>query len=273
MDALERQTSLIRSLAEIVANYTIHGDAFTSSDWKRVFRTQTEELELDDEFYEFWFSPDAEDPTQLNCDTHFLPILRPETATEVIPPARRHRFAQYIDRTEYSLETLGRLVEDPQEGHPSRFAYDSGALSQNGKTKAGPPCYLVARKELFARGLSPDAQREYMKELNARTHAGYEVLPSSLDLATVALVHHAVTGERYLGDATGMENRWTESRSEDTVKNGKNTYPVTVGSHTPLVGGPGLSGGLFFTHYDGSGYVSIGVVGLRKFSGHRKLNP
>lgn len=33
-----------------------------------------------------------------------------------------------------------------------------------------------------------------MRNLNARTHAGYEELPSALHLSTVSLVHSVVTG-------------------------------------------------------------------------------
>ncbi len=283
VDALVEKTLLYSDLAKLVADFVVHGKAFTAADWGRVFPVKTEAFEIDPKFYEWWFSPDAKDPTQLNCDTHFLPILRPESVqktTELPPPALQHRFASCIDRSEYNLEVLGELIEHPQEGNPSQFAYDSPALRQNKKIKAELPEYLVARKEMFFRGLSIDTQRRRMKELNAKTNAGYEVLPSALDLSTVAAVIHAVTGDRFLGDLTGMENRWSDSRTENTVELKAGTYLVAVGGQTPfvagIVGGPGPSGGLQIHHscdfsFDYSNDVT-GVVGLRKFSCHRKLN-
>jgi len=286
MDALDKHTPLYLDLAKLVADYVVHGKAFTAVDWGRVFPVKTEAFEIDPKFYEWWFSPDAEDPTQLNCDTHFLPILRPEIVQETTaqpPQALQHRFAQCIDRSEYNLEALGRFIQNPQEGHPSRVAYDSKAF-QNGKTNisgrsvASPSEYLVARKKMFLRGLSTEEQRKRMKELNAKTHAGYELFPSALDLATVAAVICAVTGDRFLGNSTGVEKCWSESRTEDTLKDGNNTHLVTVGAQSPLVagvvGGHGPSGGLnvFSYEYPGPEDDGTGVVGLRKFSGHRKLN-
>jgi hypothetical protein len=280
---------VIRDVAKIIAGYAIQGKDFTAEDWKRYYNVEVEDLELGPEFYGWWFQPDAKDPiwldpnvkepTQLNCDTHFPPFLCPETlleTAELPPPALRHRFASYVDRTDYDLETLGRLVQNPKEGHPSKFMYNSEALDQNGKIKAGPACYIVARKELFARDLTPDEQREHMKQVNAKTHAGYEVLPRALHLATAALVHHTVTGNRYLGDGTGMEKRISHGRCEDTVKyEDEDSKPVIVGKQEPFVPGgvvcPNSSGGLE-VHYSEWRNDSIGVVGVKKFLSHRKLN-
>jgi hypothetical protein len=279
---------LIPDLAKTIAGYAIQGKAFMAEDWKRFYGVEVEDLELGPEFYDWWFQPDAEDPiwfdpkvkepTQLNCDTHFPPFLCPETlleTAELPPPALRHRFASYVDRTDYDLETLERLVQNPKEGHPSKFADDGAALEQNRKSKAGPSCYIVVRKELFARNLPTDKQREYMKQVNDKTNAGYEVLPRALHLATAALVHHTVTGERYLGDATGMEKFSSYGRCEDKVKYRNLRYPVIVGGQVlfvpGVVGGLRPSGGLSLSYVDFD-RDHIGVVGLRKFSGHRKLN-
>jgi hypothetical protein len=283
---------LITDLAEIIAGYAIQGKAFMAEDWER-YGVEVEPLELGPEFYDWWFQPDAKDPiwfdpnvkepTQLNCDTHFPPFLCPETLLETAalpPPALRHRFASYVDRIDYNLETLGRLVQNPIDGHPSKFAYRSSALSQNGKTKAGPACYIIARKELFARNLQIDEQRDHIRQVNAKTHAGYEVLPRALHLATVALVHHTVTGDRYLGDATGMEKCWSYGLCEDTIQSPEDEdrrCPVVVGGQLPfvpgVVGGPGRPSGGLDVYYSGVFKMdSFGVVGLRKFSGHRKLN-
>jgi len=114
------------------------------------------------------------------------------------------------------------------------------------------------------------------------TGARYEEIPSASDLATVALVHHVVTGERYLGDGTGMELDVTLSLCAESVKYGR--ADVVVGNHSPLVagtvGGPGPSGGLLFSynsggafHSNGGAGVRIGIAGVRLFSGHRKLEP
>jgi hypothetical protein len=288
MDALKEH--LVDDVATMITDLvTSKINPFEPKDWESEFDVQVEPFELDTkEFYDWWFAPDALDPywdappenrptpQLLNCDTHFRPIFSPETITvKMAPPAKRHRFATDIT-AECGFQALGRLVENPQTGHPSRFFAETEALKQNKNAKAGPSCYLVARKEMFARGMTEAQQRGYMQRLNDRTQAGYEVLPWALDLSKVAHVHKVATGERYLGDGTGLEGCWTASRAQDTARYGRNTYPVVVGYQETLVfdavGGPGPSGGLSVD--DGNSHddnVRICVAGVRKFFGHRSL--
>lgn len=256
---------LIPELANMVADYAIQGRAFMAEDWKKFYGVEVESLGLGPEFYDWWFSPDAADPiwtdpnvkkaAQLNCDTHLLPILCPEK----------------VDQADFDLETLDRLVQNPKEGPPSRLLDGGGpAVKQNKNIKAGPSCYIVARKALFARNLPIHAQRQYMEELNKNTHAGYEVLPRALHLATAALVHHTVTGERFLGDVTGMEQRWSYGRCEDRIQYASSPHPhfVVVGGQQARVGD--IFGGLIVS--ESIDLDSIGVVGLKKFAAHPLKN-
>lgn len=282
---------LIPDLAKIVADYAIRGKAFTPEDWKRVYRIEVEPLELGPEFYDWWFRPDAKDPIwtdpnvkkakQLNCDTHLYPILCPETVLEtkkLPPPAFRHRFASELDRTDFDLAILDRLVQNPEEGHPSRLCGmfdDSSEANRNTKTE--PACYIVLRKELFARNTHCNQQIKYMEQLNATTNAGYEVLPRVLDLATALLVHHTVTGERYLGDRTGMENQMSYGSSEDRTTDAPSSYLMLVGGHRPfrpgMMGGPAPSGGLqIYDDLFGSASDVCGVPGVRKFPAKKPLS-
>jgi len=274
LSVLGQHTPLILDLVKIVADYVVQGDVFASKDYERVFGVETEDVELGPEFYEFWYAPDALDPTKLNCDTHLLPILKPEHApehaTDIIAPVHRHRFANDV-QTENSIETLERLAVNPCEGYrASRFILNLDGFRL--ETKTSPSCFLVARKAVFARSFDTDKQMEYMNDLNARTGAGYEVLPSALDLATISIVHHAITGDRYLSDGTGMEDVWTESRCKDKIYGGRGFHSVTIGGHSNRASFRDIGiVGLFIDVFN-VGSTSIGVAGLRIFLGHQPLN-
>lgn len=209
---------LIPELANIVADYVIQGNAFLADEWRRVFGVKTEQVELDNEFYKFWFSPDQGDPTRLNCETHIGPYLCPQTASPIgvteefaTPPVHRHRFASHIDFS-YNLEALSRLIQNPREGNRSRFITPIEDFRRNWKIKSGPARILVMRKVAFTRGLPVEQQIAAM-----RRREGYEVPTVLIDLATIVLVHFVVTGERYLSDGSGMERIWTIGLSDTTA--------------------------------------------------------
>lgn len=269
-------------LAKVFAEHTIQRKDFTAREWKRYYNAEVQSFDLGPEFEEWWLQPDAVDPSKRNCDTHFSPILCPETLLETAdllpPPALRHRFTPSADCTPYSLDALERLVQNPKEGHSSEFAHsqDAPALQQNRMTPAGPACFIVARKELFARNLPLSEQKEYIMQINNQTNANYQVLPRALHLATVALVHHTVTGNRFLGDATGMEKCWSYGRCEEVVRWPSDICsPVIVGGHEPfvreVVGDPAPPRGLHVAP-DDIFQECTGVIGVKKFPAHRKAS-
>lgn len=249
--------------------------AFGAEAWKRFFGVRTKKFELNDKILKFLLAPDAFDPTQLNYMTHFLPILIPQTIQEVIPqatpPVHRHRFTKYIDSKQYNFEVLNKLVQKPLLGHPSQIDHLSVIIAEIEKLKAEPPCWLVARKELLAKDLSTSEQIEYIKKVNEKTQAGYEELPSALDLSTVALVHRVVTGERYLADReSGSRSFSSLSRCKETVEVRLKNQHVVLGSHTcPVVDSREPKGGLLVAYIPSDIKAdNVGIAAVRRFPVH-----
>lgn len=229
-----------KSVAELVAEYVVGRQ------------------ELDPfEYTRFWFGPDPKKPGKQVYDTHIPPVLRPQAITHIPTETSYH----------YSLNILGKLIQAPKEGHPSRYYnYDTAALRQNGKTKAGPACWLTMRKDdVFARNKPYIQGQQAIRAINTRTGVRYEKEPSALDLATGVSAHQVVTGERCLGDITGTERRWTYSLSGDTVSIEDRICRVVVGGNAPLAVGGGAPARLDVSNrrYDYA-HVGIGIAGLRK---------
>ncbi len=86
------------------------------------------------------------------------------------------------------------------------------------------------RKKLLCRNLTYAQQVQYIQNVNERTHAGYEEELTAIDIATIVLAHHVLTGERYLGDFTGAESHPTYSCCKDSVKCDERVYPLIIGN-------------------------------------------
>lgn len=270
-------------VTHLIADYAIQGKAFMAQDWKKFYGVEVEDLKIGSEFYDWWVQPDALDRSKLNCYTHFPPILCPQTVLlepkKAPPPALRHRFEPCVDRAPYNLETLGHLVQNPKEGFPSQIRAPSFLYSQlKEKTKDHLACYIVVRKKELDRYYSGgrEEKKEFMRKINEETHAGYEVMPQILHLATAALVHHTVTGERYLSDGTGMEKCRTYGVCREVVRqklSNNREVPcfVVLGGHQLFISNDmdndsESSGGLTVSTASKEDIASdFCVVGLRKF--------
>lgn len=128
--------------------------------------------------------------------------------------------------------------------------FSTNVDAQHGRTQAGPSCWMVMRKDVLARGQSYPQQMQAIEDLNIRTGAGYEEQSFAIDLTTVVSAHYVVTGERYLGDKTGMEHCSTYGRVAETVFNQYN-YP----QHSQIIIGR-------FTEYGDirPSYVRVGLT-------------
>lgn len=255
MNNLNEHNSLF-SIATIISDYAVQGKAFNSEEWERIFGVKTGHFKLDKRFYEFWFAPDAVDPTQLNCDTHFPPILVPQTISIMDNP---------VITINYSFKILSQLVQSPKEGPPLKFNPCFRTIAHIESGEPEPPCWIVARKEALFRGLPATEQMDSMNTLNKLKQAGYEILPSALQLATVGLVHHLITGERYLGTPTEQEPHLFHSRCKEIVKSAGDIHRIAVGGQSPTI----WSANNYFYGID---YLedsnhddAVGVAGLRKF--------
>jgi hypothetical protein len=111
-------------------------------------------------------------------------------------------------------------------------------------------CWLVMRKDVFARSESWGKQKQCIKDLNAKG-AGYEEEPNAIDLATVVLARYKLNGERHLGDDLGAEGQWTNSR-------------CMLDGRLKLLGGFASAGAKISADND-CDHVYSGLVGLRKF--------
>ncbi len=256
---------------KLILSYLLEGcpTAIGPAQLQQIYGITTEQVSLGTDFYKWWFGPDAHDvmlalnnpnhKIRQNWETHYPPVFRPQRFTSVETGIEEP----------LTLEAAGRLTEQPHnEYHPSRYWSLTETLRQKGQIPAKPSCYIVMRKEILGKGLSSLAQKGLLIQLNTQSQAGYEEENSALDVAFIVFTLHAQTGQRPLGDPTGMEGRWTYSRcAKDIVLWDGMPYPVIVGGFEPLRGA-GASGGLrvLNSFFDDRDY--IGVAALRKFYGH-----
>ncbi|HSX04182.1 MAG TPA: hypothetical protein VLG76_05580 [Rhabdochlamydiaceae bacterium] len=203
------------AVAGVVADYiTNKEDVFGAREWARVFGVDTVDPEKElpaKSFYHFWFRPDPLDAQKKVCETHLTPVLRPSV---VKVPANKDTKASFDD---YSLDTFGRLIQNPRQGHRTQYKDYFKLSAQHRTTSAGPPCWLIMRENVIARNKEYKAQKQEIKKVNAKTQIGYEMESSILDLATVVCVHYVCTKKRHLGDAFGTEGEETNARGKERV--------------------------------------------------------
>lgn len=202
----------VNVLATVIADYiTSHEDCFGAEQWREYFGVDVVDKNLGlnpYEFYSFWFESDPIDPTKQICDTHLRPIFRP-------------RITKYIRGQipdPYSLRSLGQMIQRPRKGHPARYVYHNArAFNEHGLTKVKSSCWVVMRREVLAKGKSYSEQEQAIADLNKKPNVGYEKFSSVIDIATALCVNHCMTGERLLGDNTGVEKIWTCSQAKEIV--------------------------------------------------------
>jgi hypothetical protein len=220
-------SDLIRPVAGIVEDYITGGGrirAFARNFWQQRGIDVGEVRPINPEFYEYWHGPDPIDPTRRVCDTHHWPVWIPEGL---------------------SLATVERagLRFDPN---------DNKALRQHRNTPTPGGYYAVMRKEVLGMDL-PEA--EQIQQLN---RAGYPGLAQAVDVAAVIFAINQYDGSRWLGDATGAENRRTFTRCVERVAFGEREYSSIVGAFAHF--GMCIRNNRY--RYDEAG---IGAVPLRQF--------
>lgn len=225
-------------------------DFFGPQEWQKYFGVKVESAEIPVQKIAAFFSAnDAINPELKNYETHLPPVFRPQSVTHIGKDTL----------TAYNLHTLGQLIQNPIEGKPAQYQHRTEALIQNEHNMAGEPCWLIMRKEIFAREQSYQEQNRFIADLNTRTNIGYETQPSALDLATVITAHHVATGERYLN----LSKESSVSSSRDVIRND----PVEVGYFSApeeALGTPAKHDCLTI----GSNTADpkdIGIAGLKKF--------
>lgn len=196
------------SLAEKIEE--LQRNAFGAAAWKKVFGVEVENLELSKDFYNFWFGKDALHPHQQNCKTHEYPFLSPGTIskTTTVDCAGLKPLKCSVT-TPYNFKTLGELVGKNLEAHIFK------KIDKKAKATLKPAYWIVARKELMAKGLTAYNQMQDVNKLNATKHVSYEELPCALDVATVAFIYQVVNKKCYF--CTNSEQPMGRSRCKEKI--------------------------------------------------------
>lgn len=197
----------------------IQASAFGSKEWLRYFGVKTQELCLSKDLFNFLLAPDVFDSNKKNYETHLPPILCPQFINTVIATDKKKPFepTNTVISTPYNHQALAMLSNLEQ---PERSIY-----KLIDKTQSEPPCWLVVRKELLFRESSAQEQIESMKKLNADTAAHYEILPSALQIATILLVNHVVSGKCFFAN---LDHSKSVSLCQDKILQKANA-PTHVG--------------------------------------------
>lgn len=242
-----------RDLIPIILSYMV--EVFGSKEWQKIFGVDVGPVpELPNSFFKFWYGPDPIYKDKEVWETHLPPVFRPKNVT-------------YNGKKQpYNLRLLSKIANKAKGGNQSRCS-DSLPYNQHKKNKAGPACFIVMRNDdVLGRGLSYDDQIKMISNLNAE----YELSPTMLDLATVVMLHHATTGERYLGDSSGKEGCWTYSHCIESVVKGNKTPNAGLGRFNihACLGRFNIHG--LENYYSEGSDDDVGISGLRKFQNNPK---
>ncbi len=212
-----------REMVDKIAEYVgMHPHPFGAAEWKQYFQVDVgPEPEFKNGFEAWWNGPDPIDPSKFVYETHLPPILAPQFLSNE---------QGTLPRSLATLEKMGLKFD---------FTIDRRIFQNIEHVAAAEPSHwLVMRKDVLARPQhyvrisrahrSWEEQIQYMKDLNAQTTAGYETEPSIIDLATVIFARYVWTGERYLGNWTGMEQRTTLSYCREYIRQVPHMHEISI---------------------------------------------
>ena len=216
-------------------------------------------------FLKAYYGPDPMGRGRV-CDNCLIPTVVPSRLMRI-----RHTYNFYENN---SLSLLGKLAEHPLKGYAAKYLKDqTPSLQQNGMTPAGASRLVILLKGVIARNKpwskesqNPDkrGQVQILREMFDRTRWG--CLPNAISQNTVIFAHHAISGQRPMGDKTGIEGCWTFGRTVELVRyDGQDVTHMISGGFRAFfpAGGPPPVG------LDVSGSLvaaeNIGVPLLREF--------
>ena len=221
----------------LLSQTTLPSQAFGAKAWKKYFGEVGLEPCLPPDIGEilesacpFWTGKQVK-------DTHLLVLI----------PAK-------VNGNPFSLNLLGRLVQNPQGGgRPSEYRfYNSDVQAQFGARSPGCSYWvLMTRDVLEGSRRSTYASQQALVAVHAsRTDLLY-ALPGVLEAVTVVLSHYVRSGERLY-----VDDPWTSTRCQELVAWCGKDHPAVIGSFS--------SGGLR-VDCSGVGKSRYGVASLRKF--------
>lgn len=229
--------------ARIIAEYVADSDPFGAKEWKQYFGVDVgDEPPFEEGFDQWWNGPDPldvydkfPDPPRQVRQTHLPPILGPKFITT--------QNGTLYGRSLKTLQNLGLKFS------PTIFFEDFKNLA------AGPSCWLVMRKEVICKGWLNKTGA--INQVNEKTGAGYESLPSLIDLATVIFAYHKMHKVHYLGNERGVEKTRTYSLvKERSVKPNEN---LAIGNFSDDEGVTVRNA--YFSYYEN---ISLGCALLKK---------
>jgi len=222
----------VQDVANLVMAYMFAPTRFGAAEWSLWFGVAVEkEPKSTREMTLFWNQQGV-------SDSHLPPVLCP----------------QFIDGKPFTLKLLGQLVKKPKnEGHNSKYKFQSLALDQHQNRPAGPACWLVMKKDVGALDQPYAEQIAWIQSLPG----SYEARISAIHLATVIFTRHVISGERHLGNRVGLEWRSGFARCQELVRYGADSYPLEIGSSA--------SNGLTVNYSQSISDTCTCAVALRKF--------
>lgn len=230
----------------LIAGYVVEGKLFDREYWRAYFGVdigeETGEIRKAlafKRFYRFYHGPNpldmrngwtVESARQI-CESILIPTIVPKTMMVM------------EKKFNYHLYLLGCLANHPKKGHAAKYTSNykgrSLALKNYGTKGADRPRIAFLLKDSVPRDrLWTDEgkhskqmpQEDYLKEVNISTEYVCETKPGTLELTTVVVAHHLVTGQRYCGDGTGLEGRCSYIRTGDAVQREEFECRVIVGA-------------------------------------------
>ena len=166
---------------------------FGKEEWKKYFGADVSNDKkgiLDSkEFKDFWYGPDPIDSTKKVYETHIEPVFCPNS------------FSINQDSFAYCINSLGDLIKEPTSGHfTAIYNYDSVVLDQHGTTSVKEACWMVMRKDVFAKHMIYSDQVNAINALNIKSGINYEKEPGLIDIATIIAVQQVMDGKTSINE-------------------------------------------------------------------------
>lgn len=218
VDTAEKQHHL-KKVIEIIRDR-----AFTADHWKKFFGIDTPPSKIPQSVIDFLLAKDDTNPkvTNYNYQTHGAPILMPQFIFKKCPYEKKYSEFSSEDNSSssravlYTLNELRNITSVQQHELRNR---SSPVTKQNEL-----PGWLVPRNNLLFGSMTNNEKIQSMKTLNQTTSAGYETLPSALQVATILLVNHVANKKCFFLTSKDHARGQTLCKDKSIQHSGTHSY-------------------------------------------------